>query len=324
MNLECIAPKENPKYIFFLLFALITFSASAQWQPFIWAEFQQDKAMNRRAGILLPVKLDGIDCNMQLDTGVGLSTLYRNALPARYSALSGADTLLVVNFSLGSETSAKQFQLMYKKKLNSPRKCNSLRYHSIVGTLGNDYFLNGTIRLDMASGRYQFIKGPLQSTDGEKSQSLDIEIFRTEKFGAFPVVTVTFENRDQRKMIFDTGSASFDFRIYLKNDWLSLVGLQKIEAVEPIMIPRFGRLIPCYSAPIVQAVSLGGIRLERDTKAMYCDDPRDRPQEGNQVFGVLGLAPFSQKIVSVDYVAQKIFVEATSGFAPISGRNVEP
>lgn len=297
------------QYILIVLLALMASSVPAQWQSFKWAEVQIGETMNGKAGILLPVKLDGMTCDMQLDTGLGLSLLYRNLLPARYSRLLRSDSLLVEKFTLGSETSPKRFQLKFERTNKLQKKCVTVGNMGVVGTLGNDHFLTGTISLDLANGLYRFVNRSLFVSETAKSQHIDIDVVEVEGFGSFPVVTLLLENGDRRRMIFDTGSASLDLVVYLKSDWLSLVALTELKGLDPVLMPRFGRWVSCYRAPISQAIRLGDVRLGIGATAMYCDDPRDSPQEGNQVFGVLGLAPFSQGIVSVDYVARKIFLD---------------
>ncbi|MEO7184063.1 MAG: hypothetical protein ABIY86_02070 [Rhodoferax sp.] len=297
--------------------ALMSIPAFAQWQPFKWAEFRQNKATVLKAAILLPVELDGIRCTMQLDTGVGLSLLYRNSTPSRYSKSLDAETIAIKKFSMGRETSANVFQLKYEKA-NSAKDCGP-KGDRIVGTIGNDFFARGTLSLDLAAGRYQFNRGPFRYLSIDRSKALDIEVIKTPKWGVFPIVKLAIGDVE-RKMLFDTGSASMGLIVFLRKNWLDLVGLQDVNEVTPIYIARFGQQVPCYTAPISHAVSLGKTALGAVKSATYCFDPRDSHGD-DQVFGILGLAPFYQSIVSVDYVSEKMYVEAATFNLQTDGRH---
>lgn len=297
------------RYALLGLLALVGGSVHAQWQSFKWAAGQVGETMNGKAAILFPVKLDGVTCNMQLDTGLGLSQLYRHMLPARYSLSLRSDSLLIEKFSLGSETSPRRFQLRFERSGRSPKKCVTRGNSGVVGTLGNDYFLTGALSLDLAKDQYRFVNRSLYASETARSQYIDIEIVNVEGHGSFPVVTLMLENGEAKKVIFDTGSASLDLVIFLRSEWLRLVGQTDVKGLKPILISRFGQWVTCYRAPINQAIRLGDVRIEAGATAMYCDDPRDSPREENKVFGLLGMSPFSQRIVSVDYVAKKIFIE---------------
>ena len=283
-------------------------SSLAHWQAFKWGTVELNSEVIKKGAILLPVKLDGMDCDMQLDTGVGVSVLYRNALPSRYSHLLNSETLLIKQFSL-AEPSSRIFQLMYARKKSLSKKCGVTKNNSLVGTLANDYFLDGSLSLDLGRGLFRYEKAPFQPLNDKEYFSFEIEISKIESHGSFPIAMVTLENGEKKKVIFDTGSVSASLVVLQERDWLKLVGLEKIDDVKPKLIPRWGQLIPCYSAPIGQSASMENFKFSPETKAVYCHDLRANPNVENPIFGVIGLAPFSDHAITIDYLSRKIFIE---------------
>jgi hypothetical protein len=307
------ASENMRSFITFVLFALINTSASAQWLPFHWTSFNNGKTIEKKVAILLPVKLDGIKCYMQLDTGAYSSILYRSTLPSRYVGFSDSEKLDIQRFSLGSEAAAKEFILVYEKSPKPSKKCRG-----VVGTIGSEFFLEGALSLDLATARYRYTKGPFDLTNAERTESIDFETLDNR-----PIVTISLGNGDRKRVMFDTGSASIDIALFLKEHWLHLVGLKQLEEVEPVYAPVWGQMIPCYEAPISQSIFLGNIRFASGRKATYCDDPRRSNEEYDSTFGVIGLAPFRNDIVTIDYVSEKIHIQTKAASAKRSGANTK-
>ena len=307
------ASENMRNFLSLVLFALISTSASAQWLPFHWASFADKKTKEKKIAILLPVKLDGIKCYMQIDTGAYASILYRSTLPSRYAGFLDSEKLDIQRFSLGSETATKEFILMYEKSPKPSKSC-----HGTVGTIGSEFFLEGALSLNLTTAKYHYTRGPFDFTKSEGTESIDFETLDNR-----PIVTISLGNGDKKKLIFDTGSASTDIALFLKEHWLHLVGLKQLEEVEPIYSPIWGQMIPCYEAPIPQSVFLGHIQLAKGSKAKYCDDPRMSNEEYDSTVGVIGLAPFRNDIVTIDYVSQKIYIQAKAASAKRSGGNTK-
>ncbi|NVI84314.1 hypothetical protein [Janthinobacterium sp. BJB401] len=245
---------------------------------------------------------------MQLDTGAGISKLYRDALPRQYSRLLKPDTLLIRKFSF-SEPSSRIFELMYAVKKDRSKNCSNSKKNILVGTLANDYFLGGNLSLDLARTTFKYTRGAFRKTEGKNYTSIEINISKIGNHGSFPMAILILGNGEKRKMVFDTGSVIADLVVLQEGDWLKLVGLKKIDDVKPKFIPRWGQSVPCYFAPIVESVSLGSMILNSKNIAVYCHDPRAIVNIKNPIFGFIGLAPFGESVVTIDYVLGRLFIE---------------
>ena len=291
------------KLVHFLLLALLSASACAQWLPFQWVPFKLGEVDEKKAAIFIPVKLDGISCHMQLDTGAGFSTLYRNALPSKYSHRLKQETLSIASFEFASQTGTKTFPLMYELAKQPSENCSGS-----VGTIGNDLLLNSHLQLDLLNGRYRLDKGRFAPSGTQPLDYLDLEVQETPSHGSFPLVTVTLDNGEKKELIFDTGSAAMDVAIHSKNNWLKVVGLERLEDVKPMLIPRWGIQVPCYRAPIRRLLAMGSITLSAKTTALYCNDPRESRQDDDPVFGVIGLASFANTTITIDFSSKRVFI----------------
>lgn len=302
----------NSKFLVKIIIITITYFMSlptfAQWKPFKWGAVATGSKSIRKGSILLPVTLDGTSCEMQLDTGAGISILYRNALPKRYSNLLKSKNILIENFSLAGQ-STQLFQLMYSGTGNNSEKCGILKDNILVGTIANDYFLNGNLSLDLSRNLFRYESVPFSPLAGKSYTYFNIEVSEIESYGSFPLVDIILKNGDKKKMVFDTGSASASIVISKERDWLDLVELSKIDDVKPEFISRWGKKIPCYSAPIVQPIAMGEFVLSLNTNAVYCHDPRANQNGGSPFFGLIGLKPFDDNIITIDYISKKIFIE---------------
>src|SRR4051812_21578598 len=118
---------------------LAGFPVSAQWHSFRWIERVQEGMSTKNAALLIPVALDGTPCEMQLDTGAGVSVLYRHALPSRYRV--EGDSLIIDRVIIGPQMSSnRMFRLMYPDSGTREPLCKTGDDQGIVGTLGNDVF----------------------------------------------------------------------------------------------------------------------------------------------------------------------------------------
>jgi hypothetical protein len=292
-------------FAFALLFQV---PALAQWYPFDWV--QLPGFANGRGAISLPVELDGFQCHMQLDTAYATSVLYRNALPAKLSPAPGSERLAITQFRIGAERSARDFNLMYAARPGGqPTGCEDL-----VGTIGNDYLIGARLTLDLPRARFQIRRGPeSESRDRVAADAhvVDMELLLDiPNFGGVLVaINAVLSNGEAIKLLVDTGSAPIEINVFLKRNWLKLVGLHDIAEVEPHAVARWGAWINCYNAPTREAVSYGGLVLKAGAIATFCVDPRSEPSEQNKLYGLIGLAAFANDRITFDYAAGKLIVE---------------
>ncbi|MRW88710.1 hypothetical protein GJ699_01780 [Duganella sp. FT80W] len=287
---------------------MIVFSAHAEWNKFIWAESTVLGLESKKAALLFPVKIDQWSCYMQYDTGVDASILYRNNLPNYYKDALSSEKLLVKDFSVtGIPVRHATFSLIYERNEPGPMDCEH-DGSKVVGSLGNDEFLQGSLSLDLRNARYQFHPGAYELMRG-RYESAELELASTGK-GVVPVLTMEDGKKQSHKMLLDTGSATAGIIIYLKKNWMSLTGVKDGKATS-FSTQRFGKMIFCLSAPLKEKLSLNEILIPVGTAVTYCQIPDEEPSEENPIFGIIGLSLFSEKTVTLDYFSKKIYFEDT-------------
>lgn len=283
-------------------------AASSGWKSFRWQAFGTGPNVIDKGAIMLPVRLDEMNCEMQLDTGAWQSVLYRNALPSRYSRMLDSDSVLIKRFTLG-ETHPQVFPLLYQKRKKAPKVCGSKDGTRVVGTIGNDLLSGSNISVNLIAGKFKVRDGMYERANFSRHAPIDFRFDESERHGRGPVVTVTLADKSTLEMGFDTGSASTSFLLLSREKWLAIVGLRDIATVQPQLVPVWGQLVPCYSAPIQGPAYLGSFKIVAGARAVYCDDPRADANAASPVAGFLGLAPFMENVLTLDYVHRKLFIE---------------
>lgn len=303
------------KWLSLLIFAMpLQMPAYAQWLPFDWAALPGFP--DKRGAILLPVELDGLRCQMQLDTGSPNSVLYRNALPAKLGAAAENGRLSVARVSIGAEHSPRNFELLYAVSPGGqPSGCDG-----VVGTVGDDFLLGARLTLDLRRARFR-LERAVTGTDLYDDQA-DAHVIAMElhpfvgQGNVMPVISAFLGPGEPVKLLLDTGSAPVAINVFLERNWLSLVGLKQITDVDALAVPRWGGWISCYNAPTRQIFSFGDFVLPVGTSATFCVDPRaEPPSEQNRLYGLIGLAAFHNHRITLDYAAGK-FIIAPSNAAP--------
>ena len=292
----------------FLIVTQLWLPAYAEWRTFYWSEIPGDKAV-MTSGIILPVMLDGKSCAMQLDTGAYESSLYRYLMPASYARLLQHDSLMIQSFGFFPLTTPRQFRLLYQAIAgNQPATCQE-QDHRIIGTLGNDVLIGGTIRLDLPHARYQFAVGAYPSDSGQQALAINLEPEFTEQ-GMVPLIDMRLENGKHVKLVFDTGSASADVVVFDKQNWLELVGLISLDAAHVSRSLSWGLPMSCYSAVIKKVMVNDGLRLGQDKTAAYCENSLGHPfWASRSEYGLIGLDPFLHETIILDYVSMKLILE---------------
>jgi hypothetical protein len=287
--------------------ALLPAPANAQWYSFTWAELPG--SAGSKGAIMLPVELDGVHCQMQLDTGAPASVLYRNALPLKFAPGRDGEQMTIADFRLGQERSTRVLGLMYSPRPDGqPAECDS-----VVGTIGNTYLTGARLTLDLPRAQFQIQRGAAperREHDRADVHVLDMALLAFPGAGnVMPALSATLPNGERIKLMLDTGSAPIEINVFLERNWLKLVGLHNLADARAFAVPRWGAWIHCYSAPTKAPVSFGDLVLKAGANATYCVDPRaEPPSEQNQLYGLVGLAMFRNDRITLDYAAGKLIV----------------
>ena len=282
-------------------------AAAHEWNSFSWAPAKSAGLDTDKGAILIPVKIDDHTFLMQLDTGAGTSILYRYALPRDYFSSLDKDVLTIQKFSFGTQSSTRRFSLMYSQQAIKPGDaCIKSDESNLVGTMGDDALLNGSVSLDLANNRYYFQRGPYLPSEPVNAKTAEIVLEAVD--GLVPTVSLILPDGSSKAMLFDTGSAVSNIDIFHESDWLQLVGLQRPEQAQSYQAPRWGHEMIVYRAPIRSDIHLGTITMPKGTLASYGKD-NIVPMENRPEFGSIGLSFFSNNVVTLDYASKKLFIE---------------
>jgi len=284
-----------------LLGALMSAPAAAAEQHgvFQWYGARVAQVMEERAAMLFPVEIGGVHCIMQLDTAAATSVLYRPLLSEeivqrlasaglRVTGSSGAHLVLPagsisrIDFGTGSD-----------------RRCGTAHPGALIGTLGNDVFKERALLLDLKQGSFDILDAAQMQRHGAGMDALPFA--PDPALRGLPVVTLTDEAGNKRRMLIDTGSAPITAVLYYLDDWRRITGQQDLSKLEGMQVTRWGKPALCYQAPAQVALSTEVVQVRRGDNIYYCDFMSDAVQEGNPVQGMLGMKPFGTATVVFDF-----------------------
>lgn len=176
----------------------------------------------------------------------------------------------------------------------------------MIGTLGNDVFKDTALVLDLKSGRFDILDAQQMQRQGA---GMGVLPFAPDPaLHGLPVVTLTDEVGNKRRLLVDTGSAPITAVLYYLDDWRRITGQQDLSKLESMEVTRWGKPALCYQAPAQVALSTGVIQVRRGDSIHYCDFMSDAVQQGNPVQGMLGMKPFGTSTVVFDFNANMLRV----------------
>lgn len=290
-----------------LLGTMLAAPAAATEKPgvFQWYGATVAKVMEERAAILFPVEIGGLHCVMQLDTAAATSMLYRPLL-SEESARRLASAGLRITGSSGRQLVAPARAIPTIDFGSDTRRCDAAHPNALIGTLGNDVFKGSALVLDLKHGRFDILDAVQTQRQGA---AMGVLPFAPDPaLRGLPVVTLTDEAGNRRRMLVDTGSAPITAVLYYLEDWRRITGQQDLSKLEGMDVSRWGKPARCYQAPAQVALSTGVIQVRRGDSIHYCDFMSDAVQEGNLVQGMLGMKPFGTSTVVFDFSANMLRV----------------
>lgn len=291
-------------YIYFLQ-ALNSVPENSYWNDFKWASVEIGSEKINKAAILVPVKLGEYQCNMQLDTALGVSVIYRPGLPKKFTFGINKSHIKFNDFYFAGIKYLKDFSLMYPPLPTSKRgECGAPELEGTIGSIGSDLLIRGNLTLDLDREKFLYAPGPYVENTGALKKVINFS-FVDLGDGDIPVISIYIDSVGLKKFVVDTGSASMAMSIYDKKVWRKIVGLNNEKNVTPYKITRWGKYIKCYSVSSVRGMSADGYKIPENLKVDYCDDSRGWQGQG-EISGVVGLNFFKDKIVTFDYFSKKI------------------
>lgn len=267
-------------------------AAAPDWQPFVWAEAEVVPGAGKvRAGILLPIKVDGVACWGQLDTGAPGGVIWTR--PAGVGAADQKVTVEVAGRRRTTQASAAQLAGL------RGGNCKA----ELIATLGNAFFDDGTLTLDLNDGRFRFEAASVLGDD-PRARPFDYAHW-SGGVGGHIVVKVGLPDGRGAEAMLDTGAAAFGLTTLAPADWDRLtdgVPLRAGPNVQSFTVNSWGEGITCYSTQAPGTLDIGpGLPVPRFSVS-YCAHPF-RP--GQQLAGGLGLRHLNERVVTIDYRARR-------------------
>ena len=287
-----------------LLSCVLLPSHATDWQAFHWQMGSLQGGPVERLGVVLPVTIDGIDCYAQLDTGANGGVIW-HAQPGAPQAPAAAEARKVLVEIAGARAYASAEPAILAQLTTALCK------QTVIASLGNAFFEQGTLTLDLGGARLAYAPQPLLAND---ASAQPLFYARWTGTGGHPLVEVAQHGRPPGYALLDTGATRFGLAATEAEEWAALTGnapLQASDKVRKYSVKSWGRDVDCYETGadgdfIVGAVAVGAVT------AAYCvNQGFDAPV---RLIGVLGLKPLGDRVITIDYRSRrwKLAESATS------------
>ncbi|OFA04842.1 hypothetical protein [Duganella sp. HH101] len=263
------------------------------WSRFDWAQAEVVPGAGKvKAAINVPIKVNGVDCRAQLDTGAPGKVIWHRQADA---TLPGVDTVVeLAGRSLTVKASAPQLAAL------EGGKCTD----DVIASIGNAYFEDGTLTLDLKGSRLAFTTAA--SLAGERAAQPFNYAQWSGGDGGHIVVEIGMPNGKLAYAMLDTGAASFGISAMSEAAWSELTGgipLQGSATVSVYKVNSWGKQIPCYETAAPGQISIGQMLNVGHLRASYCALEAFKP--GQKLVGLLGLRDLNERTVTLDYRSRR-------------------
>ena len=290
------------------LLAVVAHLAGAAPVDIAWAPAESGALKSGHGALLLPVRLGPLQCLMQLDTAALDTVVYRGSLPTAWIDKAEASAT-VPGLAIGDvAVGAREFPV-FQGAMTDPKAapCGPGHADVLVGTLGLDVLKSGSIVIDLGTGRFEFIdRGVLPGGGAGPSRSFGFAAVPGID-PALPVVGVTGRNGRHYRMLLDTGSAPVGALFYREREWLDETPFASRTAPFPIV--RWGHPASCRLGEGTLHISAEPANLDVVDKVSFCAMSGEQVAPGNPMNGVLGLLPFENQRLTIDFVHRLASVE---------------
>lgn len=245
------------------------------------------------AAIVLPVTVDGIDCYAQLDTGAPKAVIWHQR------GAEGAPRK-TVTVELAGQRRSVDADAANLAMLEAGR-CRQ----DLIATIGNEFFEQGTLTLDLAGARYQWQQGAgLQAA----ADAQPMQYVRWGGPGGHPLVTVRVAGGPPQPALLDTGSAAFGINAHDAQAWDGLTGAaprdgSTLREVQRFSANSWGKQLPCVMGTVPRSLQIGENLALPSFRVAYCEGLGFKPDA--PLAGVVGLHHLLGKVLVLDYVSQR-------------------
>jgi hypothetical protein len=269
-------------------------SFAADGVPFDWANGAFAGQQDVRVALLLPAELNGKPCVLQLDTGMPDAVRWHVA-DASPRAVPHTMTLSFAGMSR---------RVHVPDAVSVPLDAEG-RCAGTSGSIGNAFFEHGTLTLDLGRARATFNAG---SDLAHHAGAQPMAYRRGQPHGDHPLVAVRGTDGEMRQGLLDTGSSAIGLGALTAADWSALTGsapLAPTDRVGTFTVHSWGRTLTCFRTAAAGNVSIG-VAPARPIQVTYCPDLAFKPEQ--PLIGVIGLQPFGNATITLDYVAGRWLV----------------
>jgi hypothetical protein len=267
---------------------------SLAWTPFRWVETNIGGRREPRAAMMVPLRLDGIDeeLEMQLDLGAPATLLYGRPYGRvlRAHGLSRVEVpSAVIDGTLGG-AALRGLRVRVQPDYGDGRRT--------VGTVGADFFEGRVLVIDFPNARLAVLDpaAPLPPELAARTSFVPID-YRNQKL----FIPVTLGDSTYRGFFYDTGSSAFPLAT-TRALWRSLTGRSGDEPDnDRFEVSSWGRRATAVGARASGEMRIGAARLERPMVYFWEGVPQlDFATWPFPVEGLFGNAPFFGRTIVVD------------------------
>lgn len=276
-----------------LLLAAPCLAAEPQWYPFIWEDASMAPGMPvEHAALLLPARLNGIDCTVQLDTGANVAFIWHGAsLPGEAQS--------PLRIELGGRDWTIPASASHIASIEQGR-CGGLL------SAGNALFEQGTLTLDLARRRYAYSPAALLAGDSAAQPLIYAQWYNN---GGHVLVELRLPSGKLGYAMLDTGAARFGLSALSPQGWAEITGglpLAASASVKEFKVNSWGKQISCHESMAAGPLLIGGMYSVPRFDAAYCALDSFKP--GQQLIGLLGLRDFGDSTIILDYLSRRWLV----------------
>jgi hypothetical protein len=284
--------------LFPVVCAVAASAETERWHSFEWGSATIAGRYNSKTFILLPATVDGAACKLQLDTGANAAFIWSSSVQVdREEANQDKRDVAIELAGKHMQITATAAQLT---KVHEPG-CGGGKLASI----GNAFFDDGSLVLDLPHARYAFEQRSVLSAHPD-AHAMRYRIPGWS--GGLPLVDIELTGNLNGLALLDTGAARFGLSVFKETDWSQATGglaLRAGPAVEEYQVASWGRQITCLESATMLAFHTAG---QQFTGAPISICP-GVAKPSLPIFGLLGLRPFLDRKITLDYVSEKWLLE---------------
>lgn len=271
--------------------ALFHVHAHADWRSFVWKyDRVTPERPKERVALALPAQFDGHPCTVQLDTGM-------NGEFQWHSDASGDSTQ--INFEVAGVV--KKYAVD-KRHLEQIQKGDC----ETIASVGNAFFENGSLVLDLRNSRYKFDRGAVLASSPKAQPLIYAQWYEV---GGHLLVEVRVPSGEIKYAMLDTGAASFGLSPLTASAWADLVERPPVAGpgIVEYKVNSWGKQVSCFETDRPGPLNIGLQYEVKTFRVSYCEHPDFNIKQ--KIAGLLGLRDLMGSVITLDYRSRRWAVD---------------